>query len=353
MAAAALVADEAQPVAYAAYFYNSLRELSVILTLYSLDIPERLLSCAGCGAPDSKRTLAPRRPNSGATGRLANSDIPKALQSLERDFPPDSSLPAVDACLASNIIEVGVDVSRLGLMAVSGQPKNTAQYIQATGRVGRDKPGLVVMIYDNKKARDLSHYEHFRGYHGTLYAAVEPASVTPFTLPVLERALHGVFVAWVRNKLPLAAQTDPRDFQDPKSPMRKSFREFREFYQNRILSLFAADKNARDAALEMFRRVADRREKEWLEQNRGRGDQCAVQWVNKEMTLDESADMPLMRRYGEACKALWSESTCRKRRRAWRGVDRRVRGRDLQCSKTSCSPIKCPLASPILSEGIS
>jgi hypothetical protein len=337
MAAAALVAEEDRnPWHTLLIFYNSLRELGAGLTLYSLDIPERLFKLRWLwGTGLKKGRLLHEDRILELTGRLANSDIPKALQALERDFPPGSSLPAVDACLASNIIEVGVDVPRLGLMAVSGQPKNTAQYIQATGRVGRDKPGLVVMIYDNKKARDLSHYEHFRGYHGTLYAAVEPASVTPFTLPVLERALHGVFVAWVRNKLPLSAQADPRDFQDPKSPMRRSFREFREFYRNRILSLFAADKNARDAALEMFSRVVDRREKEWLERTAAGGDQCAVQWVNKEMTSDESADMPLIRRYGEACKALWSDST-------WE-TPTSMRGVDAECEAGICNAAR-PLA---------
>ena len=107
----------------------------------------------------------------------------------------------MDVCLASNIIEVGVDIDRLSLMAVVGQPKTTSQYIQVTGRVGRktDRPGLVVTIYTASKPRDRSHFEKFRTYHEQLYARVEPTSVTPFSRPALDRAVHAVMVSYVRQ----------------------------------------------------------------------------------------------------------------------------------------------------------
>jgi superfamily II DNA or RNA helicase len=135
------------------------------------------------------------------TSRLKNHEIPQAITELERSFEIGER-KTVDVCLASNIIEVGIDVQRLGLMAIVGQPKNTAQYIQVSGRVGREvgKPGMVVALYSPTKSRDRSHYEHFRSYHERLYAQVEPTSVTPFSTPTLERALHGLIATYVRMK---------------------------------------------------------------------------------------------------------------------------------------------------------
>jgi hypothetical protein len=107
---------------------------------------------------------------------------------------------AVDVALASNMISAGVDVSRLGLMVVTGQPKTTSEYIQATSRVGRDRdrPGLVVVAFNVYRPRDRSHYEHFQAYHEAFYANVEATSVTPFSAPALERGLAGALVALTR-----------------------------------------------------------------------------------------------------------------------------------------------------------
>jgi superfamily II DNA/RNA helicase len=119
--------------------------------------------------------------------------------------------------LASNIIEVGIDINRLSLMTIVSQPKSTAQYIQVSGRVGRDplrKPGLVVTIYTSNRPRDLSHFEHFRSYHEKLYAQVEPTSVTPFSAPVIKRALRGAAVAYLRMVIPMG--TPPKEVDSEK-----------------------------------------------------------------------------------------------------------------------------------------
>ena len=97
--------------------------------------------------------------------------------------------------LATNMVSVGVDVKRLGLMVVAGQPKSTSEYIQATSRVGRTFPGLVCTVFNWARPRDLSHYERFEHYHATFYQHVEGLSVTPFAARALDRGLSAVLVA--------------------------------------------------------------------------------------------------------------------------------------------------------------
>jgi hypothetical protein len=140
--------------------------------------------------------------------------IPDVLQELFNVYPGTEKRRAVDVCLATNMIQVGLDVPRLGLMTVVGQPKTTAEYIQATSRVGRDVkgPGLVVTVYNTAKPRDRSHFEHFRAYHQSIYRWVEPTSVTPFAIPVRERALHAQLVTLARYWGPSSVRSSPNPF---------------------------------------------------------------------------------------------------------------------------------------------
>jgi hypothetical protein len=134
------------------------------------------------------------------TSRKRAADIPQILDRLEIPFgaATKKAIP-LDVLLATNMISVGVDISRLGLMVVAGQPKTTAEYIQATSRVGRRHPGLVLVVYNWARPRDLSHYERFSHYHATFYQHVEPLSVTPFSPRAIDRGLTGVFIALVRQ----------------------------------------------------------------------------------------------------------------------------------------------------------
>ena len=126
-------------------------------------------------------------------------DVASACQS-SRARETEGRLP-VDVVLATSMLQVGVDVSRFGLMLVVGQPKNTAEYIQASSRVGRDprRPGLVVTLYNWTRPRDLAHFEDFEHYHATFYRQVEALSVTPYTRRALDRGTAGMFVAAVRQ----------------------------------------------------------------------------------------------------------------------------------------------------------
>ncbi|HEY9474286.1 MAG TPA: helicase-related protein, partial [Mycobacteriales bacterium] len=135
------------------------------------------------------------------TSRLSSADIPKILDHLAVPFAPRvaGQRRPLDVLLATNMIAVGVDISRLGLMVVANQPKSTAEYIQATSRVGRRAPGLVLTVFNWARPRDLSHYETFEHFHATVYRRVEALSVTPFADRALDRGLTGVLVALVRH----------------------------------------------------------------------------------------------------------------------------------------------------------
>ncbi len=187
------------------WFFNSIRELSNTVSLFQSDIPNYLL--------DMKRRYGAETRHLNTinelTSRRQSHELPKILSELEKKYRgiSDPGQRGIwDACLASNIIEVGIDIPRLSLMTIVSQPKSTSQYIQVSGRVGREwnvKPGMVVTIYTSNRPRDLSHYEHFRSYHEKLYAQVEPTSVTPFASPVISRALRGAAVAFMRMKCPI------------------------------------------------------------------------------------------------------------------------------------------------------
>ncbi|MER6626162.1 helicase-related protein, partial [Streptomyces sp. NPDC000931] len=205
-------------------YHNSLRELGKTITLAHDDIPARMDIVAK--AHDHRRELDDHSIVE-LTSNISAVRIPRILDRLGL---PDSSSDSVSLLASTNMISVGVDVSRLGMMTVIGQPKTTSEYIQATSRVGRDqrRPGLVVTLYSPSKPRDRSHYESFVPYHSVLYRAVEPTSVTPFSVPARSRALHACLVILVRHALGLSTEEAAADFDDQDPRLTSLVEEFLE-----------------------------------------------------------------------------------------------------------------------------
>lgn len=182
-------------------YFNSLRELGGMRRLAEDDVQTRAYRVEMSDV--SRPGLTQRSVNhvDELTSRVTSKEIPQKLDRLELPFKEkweSGEARAYDIILATNMLSVGVDVNRLGLMVVNGQPKNTAEYIQATSRVGRSFPGLVVTVLNWSRPRDLSHYETFEHYHSTFYKHVEAQSVTPFAPRALDRALTGTMISLIR-----------------------------------------------------------------------------------------------------------------------------------------------------------
>lgn len=204
--------EPADPYMTMVGYFNSLRELGGMKRLAEDDVQTRSyrVQMSMVERPALvQRSISNIRE---LTSRVSSQDIPKYLDNLEVKFKSEfdtaigkyvtrwqeGDTRAIDVVLATNMLSVGVDVNRLGLMAVNGQPKGTAEYIQATSRVGRSFPGLVCTVLTWARPRDLSHYETFEHYHATFYKHVEAQSVTPFSPRAMDRGLTGSLLSLMR-----------------------------------------------------------------------------------------------------------------------------------------------------------
>jgi hypothetical protein len=172
-------------------FFNAMRELATTEGLYHQDIAE-WLNVISKRKSEAVREISLDEME--LSSRMASAEIPNVLNELSK-FPNNK----VDSVFATSMFGTGVDVDRLGLMVVHGQPKTTAAYIQATGRVGRKMGGLVITFLRATRPRDLDHYEFFTGYHRSLARYVEPITVNPFSPRARERAIGPLSVAILRN----------------------------------------------------------------------------------------------------------------------------------------------------------
>jgi hypothetical protein len=201
--------DVADPYLTALCYFNALRELGGARRIVEDEVRAKL---AEYGV--RRRRLSPKdqpfenwplREVLELTSRESTDKVAAAKDALARSALAPNG---VDVALATNMISVGLDIGRLGLMVVQGQPKAAAEYIQATSRVGRvaEKPGLVLALLNVHKARDRLHYEGFRQFHASFYRTVEATSVTPWAARAIDRALAPAVVSLARHLEPLLAQ---------------------------------------------------------------------------------------------------------------------------------------------------
>ena len=181
-------------------YFNSIRELGGTVRLLQDDIPKRINRLKKKYKFTTTRYLNRKIE---ITSRIPSSKITEKLKELEVSSDQKKVL---DTAIATNMIAVGMDVDRLGLMTVMGQPKQNSEYIQATSRIGRQHPGLVFTLYNPYRPRDLSHYENFVGYHSQLYRYVEGTTATPFSGRARDRVLHALVIAALRLGMPEYAE---------------------------------------------------------------------------------------------------------------------------------------------------
>ena len=187
-------------------YFNSLRELGGARRILEEEVRNTVRSYGQRRRIGEKRGLFQDRKTFSEvvelTSRRSTDQVAAARRRLGASF---DSKDRVDCAIATNMISVGLDIPRLGLMGVLGQPKTAAEYIQATSRVGRvdEAPGLVVTLLNIHKPRDRSHYERFRHFHETFYRSVEVGSVTPFSARALDRGFAGALVALARHAAPV------------------------------------------------------------------------------------------------------------------------------------------------------
>lgn len=187
-------------------YFNSIRELGATQTQIVDDIQSRYLYLKDNKFKEKYGNYSGEEKYENLvelTSRMSNDEISRVIQEdLKRSYTRDDHSTVYDFVLASNMISVGVDVGRLGIMAVAGQSKTNAEYIQATSRVGRNNPGLVFTVFNASRSRDRSHYEQFSRYHSALYRYVEATSLTPFSDRARDRGLQALFIILCRYFCP-------------------------------------------------------------------------------------------------------------------------------------------------------
>ena len=227
-------------------YFSSIKELGGSLALYRDDIKDRLEYLGMKNRPlneDNKVELSSRK---------SSTELPIILDNLERDG--NNTQPYYDALFTTSMFGTGVDVSHLSLMVMTSQPKTTGDYIQATGRIGRDKGGLVIDFFKSGRPRDLNHYEMFSSYHSRIYQNVEPVSVSPYSQGCISHGLGPAIVAFLRNSPELLVRWDDNDGKTPLENENSSndFKELYDFLSKRLDTISEIYPNVKQNVLKYF-----------------------------------------------------------------------------------------------------
>ncbi len=251
-------------------YFNSLRDLGKASTLVDDDVKDFIVRTAN-------RFFTTRRLIIGAdelTSRVSTTELNETLDKLEKiEYSEENRAAkryASNILLATNMISVGIDVARLNVMLMMGQPKLTSEYIQASSRVGRNYPGVVFVQYDATKSRDRSHYERFRSYHESYYRFVEPTGATPFSKPARERALHAILATMIRFKAGLNQDKDAGNFDSEYH--QNIIRDVEQYIINRVKEINnRASNGAKDDLSAVSREI-----QEFIEKWQNLVDECAA-----------------------------------------------------------------------------
>lgn len=225
------------------------------------------------------------------TSRVESTKIKSVLSEIEMPFDSEKIKKSakgntyindvVDFVLATNMISVGIDISKLNIMLLNGMPKNVAEYIQASSRVGRSTQGLAISLLNPNRAREKSYFEHFNNFHQAFYKSVEPLSVTPFTENTIEKMLSSLMVSFVRNKVSgMTGNKDVVHFQ------KEMIEPLKDFINNRYGS-HTYESN-------LFERKIDELAYDWIERVRKSGIKEYKQLLKKPAEKNDNQDWVLM-----------------------------------------------------------
>ena len=262
-------------------YYNSLRELGGLQSSISSRISKEWIP--EYSGHESERKIENVRE---LTSRVNQTRLGEAKKALELNLGSGS---CVDIVATSNMFQVGIDISRLGIMTINGQPKSNSEYIQSSGRVGRKTPGVVINLLRSTFPRDQSHYESHRSFHQEIYRHVDHTSTTPFSLRSLDRSLDTTLMAIVRlvstdlsgnTSLNLLVNGDRRRIR---KPIEDAIEIFKSKIEGRLIETQSGGINDQSYVKNIIEKIDEnwRGLKQWVSVNQGSSTCCWVEPVSK------------------------------------------------------------------------